>query len=173
MFHKILVALDRSDQSSRVFEEALAIAKADHARLMLIHVLSPFEDAYPSTAFAGMDGLFLHQQAIDTFTRELEIQEKQGLEYLRALTDQATEEGIETEYSQNLGSPGSTICTMAKSWNADLVVVGRRSRGGIGELLMGSVSNYVLHHVPCSLLVVQRVGAHPPAPAGEAASTAV
>ncbi len=38
---------------------------------------------------------------------------------------------------------------------ADLIVLGRRGRTGLAEALLGSVSNYVLHHAPCSVLVVQ------------------
>jgi nucleotide-binding universal stress UspA family protein len=41
MFNKILVAIDNSENSSHVFEEALSLAKATGANLMLFHVLSP------------------------------------------------------------------------------------------------------------------------------------
>ncbi|MEO0350033.1 MAG: universal stress protein, partial [Cyanobacteria bacterium P01_A01_bin.15] len=42
-------------------------------------------------------------------------------------------------------------------WNADLIMMGRRGRSGFSELLLGSVSNYVMHHAPCSVLTVQGV----------------
>ncbi len=38
---------------------------------------------------------------------------------------------------------------------ADLIVVGRRGRSGLSELILGSASNYVLHHAPCSVLTLQ------------------
>ncbi|WP_442949349.1 universal stress protein [Nostoc sp.] len=41
------------------------------------------------------------------------------------------------------------------SWGADLIVLGRRGLKGFAELLAGSVSNHVVHHSPCSVLVVQ------------------
>jgi nucleotide-binding universal stress UspA family protein len=44
---------------------------------------------------------------------------------------------------------------MARSWPADLIVIGRRGRTGLKEALMGSVSNYVVHHAPCTVMVVQ------------------
>lgn len=155
MFHKILIALDRSELSGRVFEEALAIAKATQGQLMLLHVLSPFDEGYPAVAFSGMDGLILHQQAIETFTRQMEVLEKEGLEYLRSLTNRALNGGITAEFSQNLGNPGGNICALARTWNADLIIMGRRGRSGLSEILLGSVSNYVLHHAPCSVLAVQ------------------
>ncbi|MCZ8054719.1 MAG: universal stress protein, partial [Microcystis sp. LE19-12.2C] len=48
-----------------------------------------------------------------------------------------------------------TICKVAREENIDLIVIGRRGRSGLGELFLGSVSNYVLHHAPCSVLIVQ------------------
>jgi len=36
-----------------------------------------------------------------------------------------------------------------------LVVVGRRGHSGLSELFLGSVSNYVLHRAPCSVLTIQ------------------
>ncbi|MEY3330640.1 MAG: hypothetical protein RLZZ115_3525 [Cyanobacteriota bacterium] len=45
---------------------------------------------------------------------------------------------------------------MTKKWGADLVIVGRRNRSELAELFLGSVSNYVVHHVKCSVLVVQQ-----------------
>ncbi|NJR37607.1 MAG: universal stress protein [Leptolyngbyaceae cyanobacterium CSU_1_4] len=42
MFNRILVTMDNSDAMSQsTFEKALALAKLNHARLMLLHVLPP------------------------------------------------------------------------------------------------------------------------------------
>ena len=43
---------------------------------------------------------------------------------------------------------------MANSWQADMIIVGNRGRSGLSEFFLGSVSNYVMHHAPCSVLVV-------------------
>ncbi len=56
---------------------------------------------------------------------------------------------------QNLGDPGRIICEIARDCDADLIVMGRGNHSGLNEFFLGSVSNYVLHHAPCSVLAVQ------------------
>jgi nucleotide-binding universal stress UspA family protein len=62
--------------------------------------------------------------------------------------------GIKTEFTQIPGNPGQTIKKIAQNWDADLIVMGSRGRTGLSELVLGSVSNYVMHHAPCSVLIV-------------------
>ena len=157
MFHKILVAMDSSDISKNVFSEALSVAKATGASLMLLHVLSLEEQSLPDMPvvssfnyYTGMNGAFL-----ELYREQWQAFEQQGLSLLRSHQDEARKAGVPTEFSQNAGSPGKTICDVARSWHADLVVMGRRGLAGLSELLLGSVSNYVLHHAPCSVLTVQ------------------
>lgn len=77
------------------------------------------------------------------------------MELLRSRTRKAMAAGVSTEFTQLAGSPGKTICDLASDWGADLIVMGRRGRSGLSELILGSVSNYVLHHARCSVLTVQ------------------
>jgi nucleotide-binding universal stress UspA family protein len=64
-------------------------------------------------------------------------------------------QGIMAESSYQTGDPGTNICDLARSWGADLIVLGRRGLKGFAELLAGSVSNHGVHHAPCSVLVAQ------------------
>ncbi|NJL36466.1 MAG: universal stress protein [Leptolyngbyaceae cyanobacterium RM2_2_4] len=158
MFHKILVALDKSDMGASVLEKAVSLAKQMDACLMLLHVLSSDEDGSP--VFPGFYGLEyypgLHSDALDAYQRQWESYKQEGIDFLRLRTEEAIAQGIPTEFTQNAGSPGVTICNLAKTWGADLIVLGRRGRSSISELLLGSVSNYVLHHASCSVLTVHR-----------------
>jgi nucleotide-binding universal stress UspA family protein len=56
-----------------------------------------------------------------------------------------------------LGEAGSLICKAAQNWGTDLIVIGRRGHRWLSEILLGSVSNYVVHHALCSVLVVQGI----------------
>ena len=53
------------------------------------------------------------------------------------------------------GNPGRSICELASTWEADLILVGSRGLKGLKEMFLGSVSNYVTHHAPCSVLIVR------------------
>jgi nucleotide-binding universal stress UspA family protein len=53
------------------------------------------------------------------------------------------------------GSPDSRIVETAEEWNADLIVVGSHGYSRWERLLLGSVSDSVVHHAPCSVLVIR------------------
>lgn len=52
------------------------------------------------------------------------------------------------------GEIGPTICGAAVAESADICVLGARGLGPIRRTLLGSVSDYVVHHAPCPVLVV-------------------
>jgi nucleotide-binding universal stress UspA family protein len=58
------------------------------------------------------------------------------------------------------GAPGPTLVSESKG--AALVVVGRRGRGGLTRLLLGSVSRHVADHAECPVVVVTAHAAHEP-----------
>ncbi len=156
MFEKILVAVDESEVSQQIFAKALSLAKLGRSRLLLVHVQYPFEEQLPNPVFP-YESTYPGASA-EAFT--LRMQEWQqagdrGLEFLQAMADRAIAAGVDVQINQALGNPGQAICELAKTWQAHLIVVGRRGRTGIREWIGGSVSNYVLHHAPCSVLTIQ------------------
>ncbi|MGQ9837165.1 MAG: universal stress protein [Cyanobacteriota bacterium] len=157
MYNRILVALDRSELSDLVFQKAIQLAEAMQANLMVLHVLSHEEPGAPEPPMIlGVDySSAISAELWQSYREQCAIFEQNQRDYLRSLTDKAAEHGIPAEFSLNYGNPGRVICDLARSWKADLVVVGRRGHSGLSELFMGSVSNYVLHHAPCSVLTVQ------------------
>jgi nucleotide-binding universal stress UspA family protein len=94
-------------------------------------------------------------EAWDIHRQEWEKYEKEGLELLRSLCERATAAGLQAEFTQTFGSTGRVICELARSWEADIIVIGRRSHSALGELFLGSVSNYVVHHASCSVFIIQ------------------
>jgi nucleotide-binding universal stress UspA family protein len=66
-----------------------------------------------------------------------------------------TDAGMAYEWQFEVGHPVDTILHVAKDRGADLIVLGSRGLGGFKRLLLGSVSNGVLHHAPCPVLIVR------------------
>ena len=161
MFNTILVALDRSTSNQNVFNEALSLAKATKAHLILLHVLSGEEENSPILSVYPTAGdHYLHldpnisQTANELYHRQWKAFEQSGLDLLRSFSNQGSAVGVTTDFSQITGHPSSTICDFAKSCHADVIIMGRRGYSGLKEVLLGSVSNAVVHHAPCSVLLV-------------------
>jgi nucleotide-binding universal stress UspA family protein len=161
MFNKILVAVDRSSMGNKVFATALSLVKATKANLMILHVISAEEEGSPVLSlYPTVRHHYLHlnpeinKTAHEIYRKQWKIFEQEGIELLHLFADRAIAAGASTEFSQISGSPSTTICKFAESWHADLIVIGRRGHSGLQEIWLGSVSNYVVHHAPCSVLIV-------------------
>lgn len=156
MFKRILVALDSSSLRQTVFDQALDLAQASGAKLMLLHVLSAYEEGSPGIPIRSYQAYYpvLDDAVWKDYQKRWETFEANRLSMLKRDVDVAQAAGVETEFSQAAGDPAMTICAVAKSWEADLIVVGSHGRKGLGELLLGSVSNHVMHHATCSVMVV-------------------
>jgi nucleotide-binding universal stress UspA family protein len=153
MFRKILVAINCSPQGEKLFEQALYLAKVTQAHLMLLHVLSlEQDDCQPSSSVSNFDSDLVFNE--EPCHKKLKICRQYGLELLRSLTKRATIAGVKTEFSQVTGSPCQIICTLAKTWQADLIIIGCQNDPSLQKPVLGSVGNYVSYHAPCSILIV-------------------
>ena len=154
MIKKILIALDRSQNSRLVFDTAVSLAKTTDAELMLLHILSEKEPDCPiSPAYTYYP--IIEETNYERYQQEYAKYEQHGIEFLKGLTQEATAAGVKTEFTQLAGNPGRMICELANNLSTDLIIVGSRGLKGIKEMFLGSVSNYVTHHAPCSVLIVR------------------
>lgn len=158
MFKKILAAIDMSDMGKLVFARALSLAAQNQAHLLLLHALSPEEENSPLPIPPDLTQLYPavgNDLTLESWRQQWEEFEREGLEKLQTYVQEAAIAGIKPEYQQILGSAGRKICELAQEQEVDLIVIGHRGRRGLKELFLGSVSNYVLHHADCSVLMVQ------------------
>jgi nucleotide-binding universal stress UspA family protein len=137
VFKKILVAIDNSPLVSVVFEQALEPAQKEGASLMLFHCIN-------SDNLSQL-----------TFLTEAEAKIEQAQAWLRPYCQKAKDEGIPTKCVCEVGQPGSSICRLAQSWGANLIILGRKDDPGLVKMLLGSVSNHVVHNAPCSVLIIK------------------
>lgn len=154
MTQRILVALDLTEPD--VFETALSLATATNSDLLLLHVLSARAFGTPSVPFgSGIEySVALDQHTWELYQQQWQASVDESLEILRNYTGRAEAAGVTADFIQSANEPGPGICRMAKTWKADMIVMGGHQRKGLSELFLGSVSNYVMHHAPCSVMVV-------------------
>jgi nucleotide-binding universal stress UspA family protein len=166
-FQKVLVAIDDSPLCASVFAAALGLAQSNQAAMLLLYCLTAPEIASEPGISGTIDvgfpmGLVSNDyQAYETQQILLEKQIEEAQTALKQYSAQAMSQGVAAESKYEIGEAGHLLCEVAKDWGADLIVVGRRGLTGLTEALVGSVSNYVVHHAPCSVLVIQEVELEP------------
>jgi len=64
-------------------------------------------------------------------------------------------EGVTCSTRVETGIPGSAIASIVEEEKIDMVVMGNSGKGAVSSFVMGSVSQYVIHHVKCPVLVVK------------------
>jgi len=138
---KILLATDGSREAELAAKSALGLAKQAGSELHVIHVLAlPLDTLDPSSFEPKV-------------RRQLE---KRTRERLEELVD-----GIEAQRGEVAGShprvgrPDAEIIDQAEEISAGLIVIGSRGIGPIRRALMGSVSDSVVRHAHCPVMVVR------------------
>lgn len=158
MYTKILVAVDNSAFSDRLFNHALELANAMSASLLLVHSLSSDDENSPLWMGNRLESIYWAPGTefdLEAWKADWTRYEADNLQRLQQFAAASNAAGVETEFRQLAGTPGKVICKAAQHWGADLIVVGNRGRSGLSELVLGSVSNYVIHHAHCSVMVLK------------------
>ena len=144
----VLLTTDGSDLAMAAMVRGVELLGRDH-RFLAVSVVPP---AFAATAAAApMDS---HPVIVDPVLEdELEAEDRaestDELAQLNALLE------VDAEPLVEVGEPGPTICEVAARVGADVVVLGSHGHGWLQRMLIGSVSNHVLQHAPCPVLVMR------------------
>lgn len=157
-FKRILVAINHSPLTSTVFDQALYLAHQEQAHLMILHCVADTAEFSQGIESASMYGLYPNNTAFSRLlnTETIQSENHEAESWLQEYCQQATALNVPVEHQYQFGDPGATICSAAQQWNADLIVLGRHDHAAIAEFFTGSVSNHVLHHANCSVLVIKK-----------------
>ncbi len=165
LFETILVGVDGDAVSQPAFDKALMLAKVTHAELLIAHVLSStdLDNPQPAYGFSALDAIAVSGVLRDQYAQEWTDYKRRYEALLAQKVDMARKMGVKARSVQASGAAGATLCKLVSEQAADLLVVGSHRRRGLSELLVGSISNYITHHAPCSVLVVHPAAdAEPP-----------
>lgn len=143
-YDNILVATDGSRYSNAAVSEAIRIAKRCGGNLIVVSVAA-------SESISPLD--IVHSQMQQGLIADKEIKEAEN--NIKKAKDLTGKEGVKAEGLVLSGRPYEAIVDTAKEKKADLIIVGSYGRTGIERLLMGSVTERVIGHAECAVLVVK------------------
>ncbi len=143
MFKKIIWATDGSESADRALELAKALASQNGSQLLVAHSIE-------ITAGPGARGA--QTQDADEDERQVKITAQ-----VKDLSDQGINASLKI-YHGGVTGAAHTLAEIAREEGADLMVVGTRGHTALAGLLLGSVTQRLLHIAPCPVLVVPRPG---------------
>ncbi len=139
MFEHILLASDGSAAACRAAREVSELAQSIGTSVTVLNVMEPHH-GHMHTPSASIN-------PDESAPGSLEIVEHATLELIK-------HHGVKCTMLQATGHPAQVIIDYASQLNADLIVLGSRGLGAFKSLLLGSVSNRVMHYANTSVLIV-------------------
>jgi len=148
---KVLIALDYDPTAQKVAEVGFSMAKAMNAEVILLHVMS-HPVYYASTNYSPIMG---YTGYMDMYPWQLDNIDmlKQALQHFLDKTKHYIgDETIQTLVKE--GDFAESILKTAKDLHVDIIVMGSHSRRWLDEILMGSVTEKVLHQTSIPLFII-------------------
>lgn len=141
MLTHVLVAVDGSPSSRKAARFALALAEAAKAKVTLLSVLEP-PQALPIAPLGGF---------VVTTPAPTEAELRSVNATLQEIASERR--GVTVSTQVEVGEVADTIVDVAQKAGVDLIVVGARGLGAAKRILLGSVSDRVVHHAHCPVTV--------------------
>ena len=144
----VLVAMDGSEDSFRAVRFLQSLALPRQTKVRLLSVVERLR--YPTTAPRAVHGQLVRM------LKELEAERRGELDKVLERAAAQLDDKITrvTRYTPT-GDAAEEIVATANDFDTDLVVLGARGLGGMARVLLGSVSEKVLHHARCPVLIVK------------------
>ncbi len=145
MFNNILVPTDGSDMALHAAKIARAVAERFGGNITLVHIVQNY---YALPAFSMPDTVAIPLSVMQDLEATGNSILAKTEEVFAGFTGKVT---TRLEY----GPPGKQLVDMVVDEGYSLVVMGRRGLSGVTGLLLGSVSNHLVHYAPCPVLIVK------------------
>ena len=141
----ILLATDGSAASEPASEQAIDLAIQLEARLLVVSVVASARQPSEAATAAGASS----PEPREADSRDSMAARAQGI------VQRARAAGANATYLVWEGEAGEAIVAAADSEDADLIVVGSHGRSGVSRFFIGSVSDFVVRHAHCPVMVVR------------------
>jgi nucleotide-binding universal stress UspA family protein len=144
---RVLLAYDGSESADEARDLVAAIQWPPESELRVVTAYAPY-----------LPGSFWPDEFFDPATPEVVFEADRGAAEARAKSavERIGRPTAAVTWAALNGRPASVVLDEAKSWTADLIVVGTRGLGPFTAALLGSVSDEIVDHATCPVLVVRR-----------------
>lgn len=147
----VLIALDYDPTAQNVAESGFSLAKTMGAEVILLHVISD-PVYYSSMEYSPIMGFSGYLELNPLQPNNKEGLKNASLQYLDKSKHHLGDETIQTLVKE--GDFAEAILKAAKEVHADIIVLGSHSRRWLEEILVGSVTEEVMHHTTIPLYIV-------------------
>ncbi len=146
---KILLATDGSEEAALAAQTAADLANKTDSELHIVHVRPRTRPHYP--------GYYVGPGVVEgARAKEREHLDREARRLLDAQVEQLRAAGGSVAQPHlRHGKPDGGIVALAEELGARLIILGSRGRGGVRRALLGSVSDSVVRHAHCPVLVVR------------------
>ncbi len=149
MFTKIMLCTDGSDDAQKAAKAAIEIALKFQSEVTLISAFNPAPAlAVPVTGGPGLVP-YLNASVVQ------EISEQFHASADKLASELLNKSKVPYTLRQGFGHPVDVIVDAAKAEQSDLIIMGSRGMGDFKRFLLGSISDGVLHHAHCAVLIVR------------------
>mgnify|MGYP000853437523 CR=1 FL=1 len=145
MARTAIVCTDGSPLASHAARSGLAVL-GEVDEVVVVTVVEPVDLALGAQV-SGFAGTTLSPEEVDRARRSMQEEAESVVGGL------AQQIGPHARTQVLEGDPGRVICDIAAQAGADVIVMGTRGRGGVKRALLGSVSDHVVRHAPCPVLI--------------------
>ena len=149
---KLLVGVDLSESTEKIVKKTEEIAKALSAKVWLLHITKS-EPA--DSCIAGHEQDSIEFEVDPLSPRDSLAKGFHGEHFhVQKIADRLRKADLDTTALLVHGATAETILKEASELDVDMIVVGSHGRGAMYQLLVGSVSEGILHNSRCPVLVV-------------------
>jgi nucleotide-binding universal stress UspA family protein len=158
---QLLVAVDFSKNTDKTIEQAAILAEALPSKLWVVHVTSDETQAmiYDSAPFNGFSPEFISMPGDVQVARDLSAEEiKREHAHLLRISSSLRDRGLDAQAILIPGDAANQILAKAADLQADMIILGSKGHGLLHKALLGSVSEAVIRHAACNVLIVPPTG---------------
>jgi nucleotide-binding universal stress UspA family protein len=150
---KLLLATDDSQFSEAALQTLISQNRPQQTQVRVLHVMEPIGIVLSELASEPPPGLYPAEPfELERLRKE---QKKRASKLVESRAEELKDAGFQVETAIGEGDPRVEIIDMVSEWGADLIVMGSHGRKGLDRFLLGSVSEYVARHAPCSVEIVR------------------